>query len=175
MIFLIVSVFVSICFCAVVIKGKQIEPAHKTKKVANAIHHILLASPVIAAVVFVVLFSTILKGRLIERSSHALIVFVLWVYGTAFYVNILKFFKNRILLFTSLIGMIASIVSAVILTPLDRYCMLMFSSIHQITYLLGGLIQENFQKTVNCQAKSNREKKEPIHRFLFRCIPKTTR
>ena len=121
-------------------KGSQIEPAYKTKKIASVIYNVLLISPIIATITFFILFSTVLKRRLIERSSHALIVFVLWVYGTAFYVNILKFFKNKILLFTCLIGMITSIVSAIILTPLDRYCILMFNSIHQITYLLGGFM-----------------------------------
>lgn len=140
MIFSVISILVSICFCIVAMKGNQIEPAYKTKKITNAINNVLLVSPIIAAITFFVLFSTVLKGRLIERSSHALIVFVFWVYGTAFYVNILKFFKNKILLFTCLIGMTFSIVSAIILTPLDRYCTLMFSSIHQITYLLGGFM-----------------------------------
>lgn len=140
MTFSVISILVSICFCIVMMKGKQIEPAYKTEKITNAINNILLVSPIIVIIVFSVLFSTVLKGRLIERSSHALIVFMLWVYGTEFYVNILKFFKNKILLFTCLIGMITSIVSAIILTPLERYCTLMFNSIHQITYLLGGFM-----------------------------------
>lgn len=116
------------------------EPAYKTKKIANAINNILFVSPIIATITFFILFSTVLKGRMIERNSHALIVFILWVYGTAFYVNVLKFFKSKILLVTCLIGMVASIVSAIILMPLDRYCTLIFSSINQITYLLGGLM-----------------------------------
>lgn len=102
MIFSVISILVSICFCIVVMKGSQIEPANKTKKIASVIYNVLLISPIIATITFLILFSTVLKGRLIERSSHALIVFVLWVYGTAFYINILKFFKNKILLFTCL-------------------------------------------------------------------------
>lgn len=140
MIFSVISILVSVCFCIVVMKGSQIEPAYKTKKIASVIYNVLLISPIIATITFFILFSMVLKGRMIERSSHALIVFVLWVYGTAFYVNILKFFKNKILLFTCLIGMITSIVSAITLTPLDRYCTLMFSSIHQMAYLLGGFM-----------------------------------
>ena len=140
MMFSVISILISICFCIVVMKGNQMEPAYKTKKIASAINNVLLISPIIATITFFILFSIVLKGRMIERSSHALIVLVLWVYGTAFYVNILKFFKSKILLFTCLIGMIASVVSAIILTPLDRYCILMFNSIHQITYLLGGFM-----------------------------------
>lgn len=140
MIFSVISILVSICFCIVVMKGSQIEQAHKTRKITNAINTVLMVSPIIAIITFFILFSTVLKGRLIERSSHALIVFALWVYGTAFYVNLLKFFKNKMLLCACLIGMIASIVSAIVLTPLDRYCTLMFNSIHQITYFLGGFM-----------------------------------
>ena len=140
MMFSVISILVSICFCIVVMKGNQMEPAYKTKKIASAINNVLLISPIIATITFFILFSIVLKGRMIERSSHALIVFVLWVYGTAFYVNILNFFKSKILLFTCLIGMIASVLSAIILTPLDRYCILMFNSIHQMAYLLGGFM-----------------------------------
>ncbi len=140
MIVSVIFILVSICFCIVVRKGSQIPPVYKTEKIANAINNVLLISPIIATFTFLVLFSTVLKGRLMERSSHALIVFVLWVYGTSFYVNILKYFKNKIFLFTCLTGMVTSIVTAIILTPLERYCTLMFSSIHQITYLLGGFM-----------------------------------
>ena len=59
-----------ICFCMVMMKGKQIKPAHKTQKITNIINNILLVSPIIATATFSVLFCTALKGRLIERSSH---------------------------------------------------------------------------------------------------------
>ena len=32
MIFSVISILVSVCFCIVVMKGSQIEPAYKTKK-----------------------------------------------------------------------------------------------------------------------------------------------
>ena len=104
MIFSVISILVSICFCIVMMKGSQIDPAYKTKKMASVIYNVLLVSPIIATITFFILFSTVLKGRLIERSSHALIVFVLWVYGTAFYVNILKYYQNKFLRFTCLIS-----------------------------------------------------------------------
>ena len=82
-------------------KGSQIEPAYKTKKIASVIYNVLLISPIIATITFFILFSTVLKGRLIERSSHALIVFVLWVYATAFYINILEKIANDYLTITT--------------------------------------------------------------------------
>ena len=97
-------------------------------------------SPLIAAAVFAVLFCTVLTGRLVERSSHALIVFCLWLYGTSFYVNILKYFKSKLLLFSSLAGMIISVAFAIMLTPLDGSFSLMFETFHEFTYLFGGIM-----------------------------------
>ena len=31
-----------------------------------------------------------------------------------------------------------SVAFAILLTPLDRYCELMFDSVHEMTYVLGG-------------------------------------
>lgn len=75
MIVSVIFILVSICFCIVVKKSSQTPPAYKTEKIANAINNVLLISPIIATITFLV-----------------------------------------------------------------RYCTLMFSSIHQITYLLGGFM-----------------------------------
>lgn len=98
----------------------------KTTKITSGLSKIMFVSPVFAFVVFAILFSTVLKGRLLERSSHALIVFMLWLYATSFYVLILKYFKNKILLGVCLIGLIGSAFCAVFVTPLDKYCALVF-------------------------------------------------
>ena len=116
------------------------EPSAKTRKVTDGIRKLLLAAPVIVALIFAALFCTVLKGRLIERTSHALIVLCLWLYGSAFYVNVLKFFKNKSILLLSILWMIVSVAFAIFLTPLDRYCDVMFASIHEFTYVLGGVM-----------------------------------
>lgn len=138
MIIAIILALIGIGFLVLAIKGNKIEPAVKTKKLVNGIRILLLISPLIAAAIFAVLFCTVLTGRLVERSSHALIVFCLWAYGTAFYVNVLKFFKSKLMIFINLIGMIVSVAFAILLTPLDRYCELMFDSVHEMTYVLGS-------------------------------------
>lgn len=136
----IVSILISVVFLFVSIKGSRTEPSQKTIKITNGISKLLLFSPLIATAVFAILFCTVLKGRLVERSSHALVVFCLWLYGTSFYVSILRYFKNKLLLFTSLAGMMISIVFAIILTPLDGTFSRMFGTFHELTYLFGGIM-----------------------------------
>ena len=136
----IVSILISVVFLFVSIKGSRTEPSQKTIKITNGICKLLLFSPLIATVVFTILFCTVLKGRLVERSSHALVVFCLWLYVTSFYVIILIYFKNKLLLFTSLAGMMISIAFAIILTPLDGAFSLMFGTFHELTYLFGGIM-----------------------------------
>ena len=140
MLYAIVSILISVVFLFVSIKGDKTEPSQKTIKVTNGISKLLLFSPLIAATVFAILFCTVLKGRLVERSSHALLVFCLWLYGTSFYVNILRYFKNRLLLFVNLAGMMVSVAFAIILTPLDGAFSLMFALFHELTYLFGGIM-----------------------------------
>ena len=140
MLYAIVSILISVVFLFVSIKGGKTEPSQKTKKITSGISKLLLFSPLIAAVVFAILFCTVLKGRLVERSSHALIVFCLWLYGTSFYVNILRYFKSKLLLFISLTGMIVSVAFAIILTPIDGAFSLMFECFHELTYLFGAVM-----------------------------------
>ena len=140
MLYAIVSILISVVFLFVSIKGSRTEPSQKTIKITNGISKLLLLSPLIATVVFTILFCTVLKGRLVERSSHALVVFCLWLYGTSFYVIILRYFKNKLLLFISLAGMMISIAFAIILTPLDGVFSRMFETFHELTYLFGGIM-----------------------------------
>lgn len=101
---------------------------------------VIFMSPLLAVIVFEILLSTVLKGRFLERSSHALLVFMLWMYATSFYVLILKYFKNKIFLGVSLAGLIGSVFCAVFVTPLDKYCALIYNSLHEITFVIGGFM-----------------------------------
>ncbi|MBQ9384125.1 MAG: hypothetical protein IJT87_07795 [Ruminiclostridium sp.] len=140
MLYAIVSILISVGFLLVSIKGSRTELSQKTMKITNGISKLLLVSPLIAAAVFAVLFCTVLTGRPVERSSHALIVFCLWLYGTLFYVNILRYFKSKPLLFTNLAGMMVSVAFAIILTPLDGAYSAIFETFHELTYLFGGIM-----------------------------------
>lgn len=108
----------------------------KTHRVAKILTRIIMLSPVIGCIVFAVLFSTALRGRLIARSSHAFIVFILWMYATTFYVEMLKHIRHKLLLLLSILGMAGSIVLAIMLTPLDRYCNLVNLSLYIPIYVL---------------------------------------
>lgn len=138
MIYAIVFIILSIGFCVIKAKSNRVIPSQKTIKITSGLSKIMFVSPVLAFGVFAILFSTVLKGRLLERSSHALIVFTLWLYATSFYVLILKYFKNKIFLGISLIGLIASVFCAVFVTPLDKYCALIYDPLREICFLIGG-------------------------------------
>ena len=109
----------------------------KTEKATTFLSKFLMIAPLIAAIVFTILFTTLLHGRLEERISHALIVFMLWMYATSFYVDILKHYSRINILISSAIGNIISVIFAIILTPLDRYRTLVYSYSHRYTFVLG--------------------------------------
>ncbi len=140
MLSVIISVLISVGFLVEAVMTGKVEPSAKTVTIAESIRKLLLFVPAMVGVLFAVLLSTVLKGRLLERSSHAIIVLCFWIYGTAFYINILKFFKNRTVLIISIIGMMVSVSFAILLTPLDRYCTVMFASIHELAFVLGGVM-----------------------------------
>lgn len=140
MIYAIFFIILSIGFCIIEAKSNRIIPSQKTAKITNSLSKIIFVSPLLAFVVFAILFSTVLKGRLMERSSHALIVFLLWMYATSFYVMILKYFKNKIFLGVSLIGLIGAVFCAVFVTPLDKYCALVYDSLHELSFLISGIM-----------------------------------
>jgi len=79
----------------------------------------------IAAIVFSILFVTVLTGRFNERCSHALIVLMLWLYATSYYVNIIFFWRNKINCILCAVGMVMALGMAILLTPLDRYVALL--------------------------------------------------
>jgi len=81
-------------------------------------------APICAAAVFAVLFSTVLTGRFDERSSHALIVLMLWLYSASFYADAV-FLEKRINRLCCIIFMIVTAGMAIILSPLERYVTLL--------------------------------------------------
>lgn len=140
MVLVFVLIALSIGYGIIEAKGSTLVPSQKTEKITKGMLKVIFVSPLVAAAVFAILFSTVLQGRRMERSSHALIVFMLWMYATSFYVLILKYFKNKAFLGASLIGLVGSALFAVFLTPLDRYCTLVYDLLHEISFLIGGLM-----------------------------------
>ena len=97
-------------------------------------------APVIAAAVFTVLFSFIMKGRLEERILHSSTTFLLWMFATMFYIMVITSFKNKTKVLLSSLGMLVFIVLAVICTPLDRYVRLVFSRTYIGAYVIAGIM-----------------------------------
>ncbi len=83
------------------------------------------------------LYATELKGRLMERSAHAILVLALWPYGARSYQYLISFYKNRAILIASAAGMALSAGLAVFLTPLPRYASLFYFPLGWYSMLLG--------------------------------------
>lgn len=102
----------------------------RTVKATKYLTKIIAFAPLLGILIFTVLFLTILKGKFVERSTHALLVFAIWMYAAQFYNNILAHYKEKYVLIASAAGVMFSITLAIILTPLYRYISLIFSQIH---------------------------------------------
>ncbi|MGN0538039.1 MAG: hypothetical protein ACI4M3_08705 [Acutalibacteraceae bacterium] len=134
-IFILIAYFVIVSMIA-----KRNNIAEKSRKVTGIIMKILSLSPLLGIVIFTILFSFVLQGKLTERISHSLVVFALWVYATKFYVYLISYFKNKLLLLLSIIGAAFSVALAVLLTPLDRYISLVYSQVGFISFVLGAIL-----------------------------------
>lgn len=94
-------------------------------------------APMIAVAVFAILLSTVLTGRFYERSSHALILVVLWLFATSFYVDVVIFWQNKMNRIFLLIGFLPTIGLAILLTPLDRYIVLLNNLVPIAVFIVG--------------------------------------
>ena len=149
----IIIFLVSICYIIICFKTRGIQPAKRSEKVVGIIRKILHIAPIIGIGVFAVLFKIVFRNQIIERSSHALIVFGLWVLLTSMYMMIISFFTNRNVLMAAIIDAVITLVLIVILTPLDRYISVLYSKIHQFTYLIGLLLIIIFYSGLHLQKR----------------------
>lgn len=108
---------------------KAHSPEERTAGITKYLSRIISLAPVIGIVIFTILFTFILKGRLLERATHAFLVLAMWIYATRFYQYILEYYEKKEILICSAIGMVYSTVLAVLLTPLKRYVSLVYSHI----------------------------------------------
>lgn len=127
MLIIILTAALAAWFIAVSLKSSGLRPEDRSQKAVKPLSNIISFSPLLGLAVFAVLFAFVLKGRLMERAAHALMVFVLWMYAARFYQYILSHYKNRAILAASAAGMLLSAALAVLLTPLDRYAVLIYS------------------------------------------------
>ena len=69
---------------------------------------------------------------------------IIWMYATKFYQYILSYYKKKEILISSIIGMLFSVVLAIILTPLDRYVNMIYSYINWASIFLGLILYITF-------------------------------
>ena len=122
----------------------------RVKRFSNGLNRLLLLIPLLAMPVFAVLFLFVLKDRLCERLSHAILLLSLWLYAARYYWFLISYYKhldfgifvktaNSFYLFI-LFG-VCSAAAAIYLTPLDRHVEKMYSVLGPASILAGvGLL-----------------------------------
>ena len=126
----------------------------KTNKFVRVMLSIVTVAPVIAAMVFTILFTFVLKSRLEERILHSATTFLLWMFATLFYIMIIACFKNKKRRTVSIFGMMICVALAVLVTPLDRYVTLCFSKSHTGAYVLAAVLLVTYL-SVTCKSLKN--------------------
>lgn len=138
-----IALTIIICFyfaiCAIYEKKKVVRK--KSWGIAKIVSIITVVAPIIALAIFVILFSFVLQGKLMERISHSIIVFSMWICALQFYKYLISYFKDKRSVALSIIGMISSVGIAIFLTPLDRFCSTIYFHFQEVTLPLSiGII-----------------------------------
>lgn len=122
----------------------------RAKRFSKGLNCLLLIIPLLAVPVFAVLFLFVLKDRLYERLSHAVLLLSLWLCAARYYWFLISYYKyldfgfyfktgNSFYKFI-LVGF-CSAASAVYLTPLDRFVEIVYSVLGRASILAGiGLL-----------------------------------
>lgn len=124
-------------FSIISLKLSGYKPEKRTEKITKPLSVIINLSPFIGVALFGALFAFVLKGLRLERASHALLVFAIWIYATKFYQYILSYYKKKEILAPSVVCMIFSIILAIVFTPLDRYVNLIYRCSSLGSIILG--------------------------------------
>ena len=142
---MLIFIFILVVYFGTIsLKLKKYNSEKRTDKITKPLSIIIKISPIVGIVIFSILFTVILKGRFIERVTHSILVFAIWKYATKFYQYILSYYKKKDILISSIIGMLFSVVLAIILTPLDRYVNMIYSYINWASIFLGLILYITF-------------------------------
>ena len=112
----------------------------KKIKITRIMLNIVNAAPIIGIIVFAILFKFFLTDRLEERILHSMTTFLLWMFASLFYIIILSRFGKAKKMIVPAMGMLAFLVMAIVVTPLDRYVNLVFVRSHLGSYLAVGIM-----------------------------------
>lgn len=149
MLIILSVIFLAVFFIANGFILRNYPNAERTKKVTGPLSVIIDLLPVAGIIVFTVLFTCVLKGRLPERLSHAVLVFTIWMCATKFYCYLLAHYNLKRAVISCTAGMVFSIGLAVFLTPLDRYVATVYEFTGWYSIFLGcGLLAVFYAVTV---------------------------
>ena len=115
----------------------------RIKRAATGMNRLLLLIPVLAALVFAVLFLFVLKGRFYERLCHATLVLSLWLYAARYCWFLLAYHKCFTLLSSveiHLFFIIGLSGAAMALTPLDSYSETIYPVLGSASILPGAVL-----------------------------------
>ena len=155
MISLFLLILLAVLFAAVSRQANGLDISDRTERLSKGLDRLLLVVPCFALAVFAVLFLFVLKGRLYERISHAMLVLALWLYAARFYWMGISYFKHKRILAMSIFDMIFSAAGAIILTPLDRYVSLVHSFLGPASVLAGGILLIVFYAAAVLRSRKN--------------------
>lgn len=142
---MLIFIFILVVYFGTIsLKLKKYNSEKRTDKITKPLSIIIKISPIVGIVIFSILFIFILKGKFLERVTHSILVFAIWMYATKFYQYILSYYKKKDILISSIIGMLFSVVLAIILTPLDRYVNMIYSYINWTSIFLGLILYITF-------------------------------
>ncbi|RCF85570.1 hypothetical protein B1168_00175, partial [Enterococcus faecium] len=91
----------------------------KAEKFCLLLNKFTLIAPILAFIIFSVLLSTTLKGKFMERSSHAMILTFLWLLFTRIYIFLMSLKPPKSISLCLVINGIFLLSLIIFITPLD--------------------------------------------------------
>ncbi|HFQ1239417.1 TPA: hypothetical protein ACG9G0_002492 [Enterococcus faecium] len=139
--YLIVCLIIIICLHHLFL-SKTIPRYSKNKKAEKfclLLNKFTLIAPILAFIIFSVLLSTTLKGKFMERSSHAMILTFLWLLFTRIYIFLMSLKPPKSISLSLVINGIFLLSLIIFITPLDRYVTYLYNPLEYWTYFIGIL------------------------------------
>lgn len=119
----------------------------RVQRFSRGLNRLLLIVPLLAVPVFAALFLFVLKDRLCERLSHAILLLALWLYAARYYWFLISYYKylsfgifiNTGNSFYRLILLgVCSAAAAIRYTPLDVYVEDIYSALGPASVFAGA-------------------------------------
>ena len=140
MIFSLLMFGISAYFIILRLHTRDIEIAEETQGTVESFNSFLLVAPILGLIGFILISAALASGRFLERSTHFLIVLIIWLYGASFFMEIMKFYSHKKIVALEAVGVMVSVILAMFLMPLETYCVYVFNDLQTYAYVVGFLI-----------------------------------